>query len=96
MDRKKDTAYGIKRLESKNARAAIIQKISANFNLMPLIAEAYYNQISDYFAQHADVQLASGQICYEAVARRGTRRQTHCFSEKSFLSTQAQRCRSRP
>ena len=68
MDRKKDTAYGIKRLESKNARAAIIQKISADFNLMPLIAEAYYNQISDYFAQHADVQLASGQICYEAVA----------------------------
>ena len=26
MDRKKDTAYGINRLESKNARAAIIQK----------------------------------------------------------------------
>ena len=68
MTRQMDTAYGIKRIESKNARAAIIQKISADFNLMPLIAEAYYNQISDYFAQHADVQLTSGQICYEAVA----------------------------
>ena len=68
MKREKDTAYGINRLESKNARAAIIQKISADFNLMPLIAEAYYNQISDYFAQHADVRLTSGQICYEAVA----------------------------
>ena len=35
---------------------------------MPLVAEAYYKQISTYFAQHADVQLTSGQICYEAVA----------------------------
>ena len=68
MTRQKDTAYGIKRLESKNARAAIIQKISTDFNLMPLMAEAYYKQIVGYFEQHADVQLTSGQICYEAVA----------------------------
>ena len=68
MTRQIDTAYGIKRIESKNARAAIIQKISADFNLMPIVAEAYYKQISSYFAQHADVQLTSGQICYEAVA----------------------------
>ena len=46
MTRQKDTAYGIKRLESKNARAAIIQKISSDFNLMPIVAEAYYKQIS--------------------------------------------------
>ena len=68
MTRQMDTAYGINRLESKNARAAIIQKISADFNLSPIVAEAYYKQISSYFAQHADVQLTSGQICYEAVA----------------------------
>ena len=68
MTRQNDTAYGIRRLESKNARAAIIQKISADFNLMPIVAEAYYQQISTYFEQHADVQLTSGQICYEAVA----------------------------
>ena len=69
MTRQMDTAYGIKRIESKNARSAIIQKISADFNLrFPLVAEAYYKQISTYFAQHADVQLTSGQICYEAVA----------------------------
>ena len=68
MNRKKNTAYGINRLESKNARAAIIQKISADFNLTPIIAEAYYKQISDYFSQHADVKLTSGQICYEAIA----------------------------
>lgn len=60
MTRQNDTAYGIKRLESKNARAAIIQKISADFHLTPLIAEAYYTQ--------TDVQLTSGQICYEAIA----------------------------
>ena len=68
MTRQNDTAYGIKRLESKNARAAIIQKISVDFNLMPLMAEAYYKQIVGYFDQHADVHLTSGQICYEAIA----------------------------
>lgn len=68
MTRQNDAAYGIKRLESKTARAAIIQKISADFNLMSIMAEAYYKQISTYFEQHADVQLTSGQICYEAVA----------------------------
>ena len=68
MTRQNDAAYGIKRLESKTAKAAIIQKISADFNLMPLMAEAYYKQISTYFEQHADVKLTSGQICYEAVA----------------------------
>ena len=68
MNRKQDTAYGPNRLEPKNARASIIQKISAVFNLMPLVAEAYYKQISTYFEQHTDVHLTSGQICYEAVA----------------------------
>ena len=68
MNRKKDTAYGIKRIESKTARAAILQKIAADFNLMPIMAEAYYKQISSDFAEHADVKLTSGQICYEAVA----------------------------
>ena len=68
MKPKKDTTYGIKRIESKNARNAIIQKISEDFNLMPLMAEAYYKQICTYFEQHTGVQLTSGQICYEAVA----------------------------
>ena len=68
MKPQSNSAYGINRLESKTARAAIIQKISSDFNLMPIIAEAYYKQIASYFAQHADVALTSGQICYEAVA----------------------------
>ena len=68
MTHQKDTDYSIKRLDSKNARAATIQKISVDFNLMSIVAETYYQQISTYFDQHADVHLTSGQICYEAVA----------------------------
>lgn len=61
-------AYGIKRLESKNIRNAIIQKISEDFNLTPIIAEAYFSQISSYFQQHVGIELKSGQIAYEAVS----------------------------
>ncbi len=68
MNKQSEKAYGIGRLKSKTARAAIIQKIATDFNLMPIIAEAYYKQISTYFHQHANIQLTSGQICYEAVA----------------------------
>jgi len=39
-------SYGIKRLESKNAKNAIIQKLANDFNLTPIIAEAYYHQVS--------------------------------------------------
>jgi len=68
MNKQSEKAYGISRLKSKTARAAIIQKIATDFNLMPIIAEAYYKQISTYFHQHANIQLTSGQICYEAVS----------------------------
>ena len=46
MNKQSEKAYGVGRLESKTARAAIIQKIATDFNLMPIIAEAYYKQIS--------------------------------------------------
>jgi len=36
MNTPNEKAYGIGRLQSKTARAAIIQKISADFNLMPI------------------------------------------------------------
>ena len=68
MSTQTQQAYGISRLESKTAKSAIIQKIATDFNLMPIIAEAYYKQISSYFEQHADIELTSGQICYEAVS----------------------------
>lgn len=60
--------YGVIRLKSKEARSAIIQKLSTDFNLTPIIAEAFYQQVSSYFQEHADVSLSSGEICYEAVA----------------------------
>ena len=41
--------YGINRLKSKNAHNAIIQKLSSDFNLIPIIAEAFYRQFSFYF-----------------------------------------------
>jgi len=60
--------YGIKRLESKNAHNAIIQKLSSDFNLTPIIAEAFYQQFSLYFKEHANIKLSEGQIAYEAVS----------------------------
>lgn len=61
-------SYGIKRLESKNAKNAIIQKLATDFNLTPIIAEAYYSQVSHYFEEHSNVKLSSGEISYEAVS----------------------------
>lgn len=60
--------YGIKRLEYKNARNAIIQKLASDFNLTPIIAEAFYQQFSLYFKEHANIKLSDGEIAYEAVS----------------------------
>ncbi len=61
-------SYGIKRLESKTAKNAIIQKLATDFNLTPIIAQAYYQQFSHYFNEHANISLNSGEISYEAVS----------------------------
>ncbi len=61
-------AYGLKRLESKNARNAIIQKLAQDFNLTPIIAEAFYKQVSIYFQEHSNISLSSGEVSYEAVS----------------------------
>lgn len=60
--------YGSMRLKSKNVKNAIIQKISQDFNLTPIIAETYFRQISAYFNEYLNIKLSSGQIAYEAVA----------------------------
>lgn len=60
--------YGIKRLQSKDAKNAIIQKLAVDFNLTPIIAEAFYQQFSLYFQEHANISLSSGEVAYEAVA----------------------------
>jgi len=61
-------SYGLKRLESKNAKNAIIQKLAIDFNLTPIIAEAFYQQFSLYFQEHANISLSSGEVAYEAVS----------------------------
>ena len=55
------------RLESKTVRQSIVSRIAKDFNLTPILAEAYFSQISDYFLQHAEVQLGAGQCHYLAV-----------------------------
>ena len=59
-----------KRLQSKSVKNAIINNISNDFNLTPILAEAYFNQIKNYFLEHANFQLASGQMHYLAVDDR--------------------------
>lgn len=63
-----DNGYGITRLESKTARNAIIQKLTTDFNLTPIIAEAFYQQFTLYFQEHADISLSTGEVAYQAVA----------------------------
>lgn len=60
--------YGLKRLESKTAKNAIVQKLSQDFNLTPIIAEAYYQQFDQYYQEHSNISLSGGEIAYEAVA----------------------------
>lgn len=58
------------RLESKSVKNAIITCISEDFNLTPLLAEAYFNQIKSYFIEHADLELTPGQLHYTAIDDR--------------------------
>jgi hypothetical protein len=55
------------RLQSKSVKQSIISSIARDFNLTPILAEAYFSQISDYFLQHAEVELGAGQCQYLAV-----------------------------
>lgn len=55
------------RLQSKSVKQSIISSIARDFNLTPILAEAYFSQISEYFAQHAELDLRSGQLQYLAV-----------------------------
>jgi hypothetical protein len=55
------------RLESKTVRRSIISSIARDFNLTPILAEAYFTQISDYFLRHTELVLSTGQLQYLAV-----------------------------
>ncbi len=56
-----------RRLQSKTVRQSIITNIGRDFNLTPILAEAYFTQISDYFLRHAELTLTTGQMQYLAV-----------------------------
>jgi hypothetical protein len=60
----------VKRLHSKSVKNAIVNNISHDFNLTPILAEAYFNQIKNYFLEHADISLSSGQMQYLAIDDR--------------------------
>jgi hypothetical protein len=60
--------YGLKRVVSKTARSAIVQRLTSDFNLTPIIAEAFYEQFSRYYEEHTNISLSSGEIAYEAIA----------------------------
>lgn len=55
------------RLQTKSVKQSIIASIARDFNLTPILAEAYFSQISNYFLNHADVELAAGQLHYLAI-----------------------------
>ena len=47
------------RLKSKSVKNSIINNIARDFNLTPILAEAYFNQIKDYFTEHVQLNLTS-------------------------------------
>jgi len=55
------------RLKTKSVRDSIIGSIARDFNLTPLLAEAYFSQIKEYFLEHTQIDLTSGQMHYLAV-----------------------------
>jgi hypothetical protein len=55
------------RLKSKSVKESIVSRIAKDFNLTPILATAYFSQISDYFLTHAEVKLSSGEFRYLAV-----------------------------
>jgi hypothetical protein len=58
------------RLNSKSVKNAIINNIARDFNLTPILATAYFNQIKNYFTEHTDLDLSSGQMHYLAIDDR--------------------------
>jgi hypothetical protein len=58
------------RLLAKSVKNAIVTNIARDFNLTPILAEAYFNQIKNYFTEHTDLNLSSGQMHYLAIDDR--------------------------
>jgi len=58
------------RLKSKTIKNSIINNIARDFNLTPIFAEAYFKQMTNYFSEHVQLDLSSGQVHYLAVDDR--------------------------
>lgn len=58
----------ITRLQTKSIQQSIITNIARDFNLTPILAEAYFHQIKGYFLSHADIDLSSGKVHYLAIS----------------------------
>jgi hypothetical protein len=56
-----------KRLASKSVKQSIISRLGKDFNLTPILAEAYFNQVQEYFLAHGQIDLATGQMHYLAI-----------------------------
>jgi hypothetical protein len=57
-------------IKSKSIKNAIVNNIARDFNLTPIFAEAYFNQIITYFTEYVQLNLTSGQVHYLAVDYR--------------------------
>jgi hypothetical protein len=60
--------YGTVRLAGKEAESAIVARISADFNLTPVLARAHYEQMARYFSEYGQVPAQPGELCYLAVS----------------------------
>ena len=60
--------YGTLRLAAKDAESAIIDRISVDFNLTPVLARAHYEQMVRYFSEYGQVPAQPGELCYLAVS----------------------------
>ena len=47
------------RLLAKSVKNTVVNNIAQDFNLTSILAEAYFNQIKNYFTNHADPNLSS-------------------------------------
>lgn len=56
------------RLQSKTAEESIIGRLAEDLHLAPFLARAYYDQISEYFAQYGGQTLQANQVAYCALA----------------------------
>lgn len=60
----------LERMSSKSVENSIINDIAQDFNLTPILAKAYFDQIKNYFDEHTGFELSSGQIHYLAIDDR--------------------------